>query len=141
MTETAANTLAPAEPPTGGHSAASGFLRFYDSGMVLELTERLIRDGMLTEAQLGDMQSRASLTGKTLDSLLFEESAVDEKTLVSHFSELSGIPFRNIGEFKIDPDAIAKVHRRSPCVIASSPCRFTAAFCPWPSAASPRSPP
>jgi len=109
MIETTSTTSAPAQPPTGDRPATGAFLRFYDSGMVLELAERLIGDGMLTDAQLGDMQSRASLTGKTLDSLLFEESAVDEKTVVSHFSELSGIPFRNIGEFKIDPDAIAKV--------------------------------
>ncbi len=105
MTEPAANPAL----PTHDAAHAGAFLRFYDAGMVLELADRLIHDGVLTEAQLGDMQGRASLTGKTLDTLLFEESAIDEKTVLASLSELSGIPYKNIAEFKITPEAIAKI--------------------------------
>ena len=97
----------PAAPETAPAPAA--VLRFYDPGMVIELAERLVRDGLLTETQLGEMQGRASLTGKSLDTLLFEESAVDEKTILTLFSELSGIPARGIAEFKIEPEAVGKV--------------------------------
>ncbi len=100
-------TSSPAAPETAPMPAAD--LRFYDPGMVIELAERLIRDGLLTETQLGEMQGRASLTGKSLDTLLFEESAVDEKTILTLFSELSGIPIKNIAEFKIEPEAVGKV--------------------------------
>jgi type II secretory ATPase GspE/PulE/Tfp pilus assembly ATPase PilB-like protein len=109
MIEPDIHTAADAHPPAEKRPDHGAFLRFYDAGMVLELAERLIQDGMLTEAQLGEMQGRASLTGKTLDALFFDESAVDEKALLSRFSELSGIPFKNIGEYKRDPDVIAKV--------------------------------
>ena len=100
-------TSSPAAPETAPMPAAD--LRFYDPGMVIELAERLVRDGLLTETQLGEMQGRASLTGKSLDTLLFEESAVDEKTILDLFSGLSGIPIKNIAEFKIEPEAVGKV--------------------------------
>ncbi len=109
MIEPDIHTAADAHPPAEKRPDHGAFLRFYDAGMVLELAERLIQDGMLTEAQLGEMQGRASLTGKTLDALFFDESAVDEKALLSRFSELSGIPLKNIGEYKRDPDVIAQV--------------------------------
>jgi type II secretory ATPase GspE/PulE/Tfp pilus assembly ATPase PilB-like protein len=109
MSEPDTPFAAAAHQPDEKRPDHGAFLRYYDAGMVLELAERLIQDGLITEAQLGEMQGRASLTGKTLDTLLFDESAIDEKALLSRFAELSGIPFKNIGEFKIDPDAIAKV--------------------------------
>ncbi len=109
MIEPDIHAAATADPPAAKRPEHGAFLRYYDAGMVLELAERLMQDGLLTEAQLGEMQGRASLTGKTLDTLLFDESAVDEKALIARFAELSGIPFKNIGEFKIDPEAVAKV--------------------------------
>jgi type II secretory ATPase GspE/PulE/Tfp pilus assembly ATPase PilB-like protein len=88
---------------------SAAILRFYDEGMMVELAEMLTSKGLLTEAQLGEMQGRAALTGKSLDTLLFEEATVDEDTLLKLFSELSGIPLKNLSEFKISAEVVEKI--------------------------------
>ncbi len=93
----------PAKP-----NAAHG-LRFHSESLVVELADNLIRQGLLTEGQLGEMQGRASLTGTGLDALLFEESSIEERKVLEVFSALSGLPLRNIGDFHIDPEAVKLV--------------------------------
>jgi type II secretory ATPase GspE/PulE/Tfp pilus assembly ATPase PilB-like protein len=96
-------TASPGKPPS------SHGLRFHSESMVVELADHLIRQGLLTETQLGEMQGRASLTGKGLDALLFEESAIAELKVLELFSALSGLPLRNVGDFHIDADAVKLV--------------------------------
>lgn len=84
-------------------------LRFHNEEMVVELADALIRHGLLTEMQLGEMQGRAALTGQSLDTLLFSESSLEELKLLEIFSELSGLPLRNVGDFRIDPAIVNRV--------------------------------
>ncbi len=84
----------------------SASLRFFDDALSVEFTDALLRKNLLTEAQLGELQSRAILTGKTTDQLIAEENNLPEDTLLSLYAELSAIPFKNIAEYKIPPEAI-----------------------------------
>ena len=84
----------------------SASLRFLDDALSVEFTDALLRKNLLTEAQLGELQSRAVLTGKTTGQLITEENNIPEDTLLAIYAELSGIPFKNIAEFKIPPEAI-----------------------------------
>ena len=80
-------------------------LRYLDDGLAVEFTDALLRKNLLTEAQLGELQSRAMLTGKNPAQLIAEENKIPEDTLLSTYAELSGIPYKNIAEFKIPPEA------------------------------------
>ena len=87
----------------------SSHLRFLDDALSVEFTDALLRKNLLTEAQLGELQSRALLTGKSTGQLITEENNIPEDTLLALYAELSGIPFKNIAEFKIPAEAITVV--------------------------------
>ncbi len=84
-------------------------IRFHSDELVLELTERLLRQGAITETQLGEAQNRAALTGVPLDHLILNEKLVDEKTFLTAMSALSGIPFHEISDFRIEQSAADRV--------------------------------
>jgi general secretion pathway protein E/type IV pilus assembly protein PilB len=77
-------------------------IRFHSDDLLIELTDRLLRQGMISETQLGEIQNRAALTGQPLDQLLRAEKLVDETTFLTEMSALCGIPFHDIGEFRIE---------------------------------------
>jgi len=87
-------------------------LRYLDDGLSVEFTDALLRKNLLTEAELGELQSRAVLTGKNPAQLIAEENKIPEETLLAVYSELSGIPYKNIAEFKIPPEAVNLVQAK-----------------------------
>ncbi len=84
-------------------------IRYYTDELVVDVTQKLVDRGLLTLGKLGEIQSRASLTLQGVDRLLVQEAIVNEVDLLKAFSEASGIPFHNIGDFKIEQEAIEKV--------------------------------
>jgi len=84
-------------------------LRYLDDALTVEFTDALLRKNLLTEAQLGELQSRAVLTGKSPGQLIAEENNIPEETLLALYAEISGIPYRNIADFKIPPEAVSLV--------------------------------
>ena len=88
---------------------AAKSIRFHSEALVLELTERLLKKGLISEAQLGEAQNRAALTGVPLDQLILQEKLVEEKVFLTEMSALSGIPFHDIGDFRIAQSAADRV--------------------------------
>ncbi len=84
-------------------------IRYNTDELVVEVTQKLVDQGLLTLDKLGELQGRAALTLQGVDRLLVQESIVNETDLLKAFSEASGIPFHNIGDFKIEQEAIEKV--------------------------------
>lgn len=90
-------------------NSASKTIRFHGDDLLLELADRLLHQGKITETQLGEIQNRTTLTGTPLDQLLLSEKLVDEKTFLTEMSTLSGIPFHDIGEFRIEQSVADRV--------------------------------
>jgi len=84
-------------------------IRYYTDELIVEVTQKLVDRGLLTLDKLGELQGRAALTQQGVDQLLVQEAIVNETDLLTSFSEASGIPFHNIGDFKIEQEAIDKV--------------------------------
>ncbi|OQC23281.1 MAG: Type II secretion system protein E [Verrucomicrobia bacterium ADurb.Bin070] len=84
-------------------------IRYYSDELLVEVTQKLVECGLLTLDKLGEIQGRAALTLQGVDRLLIQESIVNETDLLKAFSDASGIPFHNIGDFKIEQEAIDKV--------------------------------
>ena len=84
-------------------------IRYYSEELLVEVTQRLMDQGLLTLDKLGEIQGRAALTLQGVDRLLVQESIINETDLLKAFSEASGIPFHRIGDFKIEQEAIDKV--------------------------------
>lgn len=87
-------------------------IRYYSEELVADLTMRLVERNMITLSQLGELQGRAALTQQGVDSLLLQEEIVNESDLLQIMSELSGLPYHKIGDFKIEPEAIEKVNAK-----------------------------
>ncbi len=87
-------------------------IRYYSEDLVVEVTQRLVDRGLLTQDKLAELQGRAALTLQGVDRLLVQEAIVNEADLLKAFAEVSGIPFHNIGDFKIEPEAIDKVNAK-----------------------------
>ena len=96
-------------PSTKTAAVAAKTIRFHSDELVLELTERLLRRGLIAEAQLAEAQNRAALTGVPLDQLILNEKLLDERTFLTEMSALSGIPFHNISDFRIEQEAADRV--------------------------------
>ena len=107
--EPPAETAAPAAAPA---VAAQQDIRFHGPDRVQEVVAILLEQGAITEDQLTEAQNRASLTGQPLDTLLLDESIIDEHRLLQAYSTVSGIPFHKIGDFKIDPAIVERVNSR-----------------------------
>ncbi len=86
--------------------------RFYGEDMVQEVIARLLSDGRLTEDQLVELQNRASLSLQPVDELALSEGLIDEPAFLAIYSELSGIPLRKIGDYKIGRDVIDSIPAR-----------------------------
>ena len=84
-------------------------IRYYSYELNVEVTQKHVDRGLLTIDKLGEIQGRAAITLQGVDRLLVQESIVNETDLLKAFSEASGIPFHNIGDFKIEQEAIEKV--------------------------------
>ena len=84
-------------------------IRYNSDELLVEVTQKLVERGLLTLDKLGELQGRAALTLQGIDRLLIQEAIVNEIDLLKAFSEASGIPFHNIGDFKIEQEAIDKV--------------------------------
>ena len=84
-------------------------IRYYTDDLVVDVTQKLVDRGLLTSDKLGELQGRAALTLQGVDRLLVQEAIVNETDLLKAFSEASAIPFHNIGDFKIEQEAIEKV--------------------------------
>jgi len=84
-------------------------IRYYSDELLVEVTQKLVDRGLLTLDKLGDIQGRAAVTLQGVDRLLVQEAIVNETDLLKAFSEASGIPFHNIGDFRIEQEAIEKV--------------------------------
>ena len=84
-------------------------IRYNSDELLVEVTQKLVERGLLTLDKLGEIQGRAALTLQGVDRLLIQEAIVNETDLLKAFSEASGIPFHNIGDFKIEQEAIDKV--------------------------------
>ena len=84
-------------------------IRYNSDELLVEVTQKLVERGLLTLDKLGELQGRAALTLQGIDRLLIQEAIVNETDLLKAFSEASGIPFHNIGDFKIEQEAIDKV--------------------------------
>ena len=94
------------------HTPSSKTIRFHGEDLVLDLADRLLRQGLISETQLGEAQSRVALTGLPLDLLIQNEKLVDEKTILTAMSALSGIPFQDIGDFRIEQGAVDRVQSK-----------------------------
>jgi type II secretory ATPase GspE/PulE/Tfp pilus assembly ATPase PilB-like protein len=92
--------------------AAQQDVRFYGPELVQEVVAILLERGALTEDQLTEVQNRSSLTGQPVDKLLLDETIIDEPRLLQAYSDVSGIPFHKIGDFKIDPAIVDRVPSR-----------------------------
>jgi len=84
-------------------------IRYYSDELLVEVTQKLVDRGLLTLDKLGEIQGRAAVTLQGIDRLLVQEAIVNETDLLKAFSEASGIPFHNIGDFRIEQEAIEKV--------------------------------
>ncbi len=87
-------------------------IRYYSEDLVVEVTQRLVDRGHLTLDKLTELQGRAALTLQGIDRLLIQEAIVNEADLLKAFAEISGVPFHNIGDFKIEQEAIDKVNAK-----------------------------
>jgi type IV pilus assembly protein PilB len=101
--------VAPASVPP---PAVEQDLRFYGADLVQDFVTHLLEHQLISEEQLTEVQNRSSLTGQPIDKLLIDEAIIDEKALLAAYSELSGIPFHKIGDFKIDPSLAERVNSR-----------------------------
>ncbi|MFA7172117.1 MAG: ATPase, T2SS/T4P/T4SS family [Kiritimatiellia bacterium] len=84
-------------------------IRYYTDELITEASQLLIDKGLLTFDKLSDLQGRASLTLKGIDTLLREEAIVNEEELLKTFSNVSNIPYHPIGDYKVEDEAIKMV--------------------------------
>lgn len=108
------NPLFASAGDAGGPSAdTNAHVRFFSEELMTELGQALVDRGVVTMDQVEELNSRRTITGKTLDVLLREERLVDDGELVAGLSAVSGIPARKLGDYTIDPAIAAKVPSRT----------------------------
>ena len=86
--------------------------RFFSDQLMMELGHSLVERGLITRAQLDDLNSRLALTVDTLHGLLVHEAIVDESIVLERLAELTGMPFRHIADVRVEPEAVQKVQAR-----------------------------
>jgi type II secretory ATPase GspE/PulE/Tfp pilus assembly ATPase PilB-like protein len=87
--------------------------RFFSEQLMVELSQALVERGFLSREQIDELNSRRALTGESLDRLILKESLVDEVDVLKILSDLTNIPQRHIGEYKIDADTVQRVQART----------------------------
>jgi len=90
-----------------------GSVRYASEGLMGELGLRLVADGILLSEQLSDYLSRSTLTGETLDRLVFKDGLLTETQLLERLGELAGMPFRTLSHFRIDQAVAARLPSRA----------------------------
>jgi type II secretory ATPase GspE/PulE/Tfp pilus assembly ATPase PilB-like protein len=104
--------MAEAQAPAAPAAALQEDVRFYGADLVQDFVAHLLTHQRISEEQVAEVQNRASLTGQPVDRLLVDESVIDEKTLLETYSAVSGIPFRKIGDYRIEPSVAERVNSR-----------------------------
>ena len=104
--------MAEAQAPAAPAAALQEEIRFYGADLVQDFVAHLLAHQRVSGEQVAEVQNRASLTGQPIDRLLVDESVIDEKTLLDTYSAISGIPFRKIGDYRIDPSVAERVNSR-----------------------------
>ena len=79
---------------------------------MLEMGKFLEERGLVTRSQIEDANSRRALTGENQDRLLIKDGVCKEKDILEALSAVSGFPFRQIAEFTIREEVVAKVQPR-----------------------------
>ena len=97
-------------PPVQSHPEEK---RFFSEPLMTELAQVLVERGVVSRAQVDELNSRRMLTGENLDRMLVQAPAVDEAAVLQALAELTGIPFRHIGEFKIDRAVVQRMQART----------------------------
>jgi type IV pilus assembly protein PilB len=87
-------------------------------GSTATFLQKLIGDGLISEAQARDVRALRLATGRTAPVCLAELGFVGEDRLVDILSKLTGLPVENPSASRIDPALVARVplrtvHRRS----------------------------
>jgi len=86
--------------------------RFFSDQLMLELRQELEKRGLVTVEQVGELDSRQTLTGSTLAKLVVEESLVGEDDVLSILSELTHIPYRHLADLDVDPGIASAIQSR-----------------------------
>ena len=86
--------------------------RFYSDQLMMEMSHALLEEQLVSRGQLTELTSRQALSGETLDQMLVREAIVREQDILRILSSLTNIPFRHIGDFKIERTAVDKVQPR-----------------------------
>ncbi|MDP6848079.1 MAG: GspE/PulE family protein, partial [Kiritimatiellia bacterium] len=87
--------------------------RLFSEQLLIEMTQQLIDRGIVARAQIDELNSRRALTGESLDRLLIKEGAAKEEEVLTVLSELTGIPYKHIGDFRIEPEVVQRVQART----------------------------
>ena len=95
---------APATPPVEQ--------RLRSEQLMFELGNALVEDRLLSRAQLDELSARAALVGESVARLVVDSGLAPEADVLRRLAAVSGIPFRHIAEFRIDPAAVARVPAR-----------------------------
>jgi type II secretory ATPase GspE/PulE/Tfp pilus assembly ATPase PilB-like protein len=87
--------------------------RFASEQMMMELGQTLIERGIVSREQINELNARRAILNTPLDRMLVKEGMADESVVLTALSELSGIPFRHIGEFRIDAAVAHRMQART----------------------------
>jgi len=88
-------------------------VRLFSEQLVTEMAQQLIDRDIVSRAQVDELNSRRALTGESLDRLLVKEGAAKEEEVLTVLSELTAIPFKHIGDFKISQEVVQRVQART----------------------------
>ena len=86
--------------------------RWHSEQLMSELGATLVERNLLTRAQADELASRAALLGEPFSRLVADSGLVPETEVLSVLADLSGIPFRRISDFRVEPAAVAHVPAR-----------------------------
>ena len=86
--------------------------RFFSDQLIMEMGHALLEEQLVTRDQLTELSSRQALSGDTLDHMLVAEALVREQDVLRILSKLTNIPFKHIGDFKIERQAVDRVQPR-----------------------------
>ena len=94
-------------------SAPPANARFHSDQLLLELGQHLVDQAILTRDQIEEAKERTRLGGDTFERILVTEGLVSETQLLRALSELSGIPFKSLSDYTINPAAFARLPPRA----------------------------
>ena len=80
---------------------------------MVEMSQILIDRGLASREQINELNARRALTAEKLDRMLVKEGIVEERVVLEVLSELTHLPFRHIGEFRIEPETVQRMPART----------------------------